>query len=107
MRFAGRNARQYYPTPALAATGNLLTVASCGLGIGEGSFKSSILSTKAASMASVKCRSCDRAADAGAYCSSCAAGIMAKAFNPVFRGRRKRGASPEPPRPSAQQRLFR
>ena len=27
-------------------------------------------------MANAKCRSCDHAADAGAYCSSCAADIM-------------------------------
>ena len=30
-------------------------------------------------MANPTCRNCDRSADAGAYCSSCAAGIMAKA----------------------------
>ena len=38
-------------------------------------------------MANAKCRSCDHAADAGAYCSSCAADIMAKALNPFFGGR--------------------
>ena len=41
-------------------------------------------------MANPTCRNCDRSADAGAYCSSCATGIMDKAFNPHFRGRRKR-----------------
>ena len=40
-------------------------------------------------MANAKCRRCRRAADAGAYCSSCAADIMAKALNPVVGGRRK------------------
>ena len=33
-------------------------------------------------MANPTCRNCDRSADAGAYCSSCAAGIMANALNP-------------------------
>ncbi len=59
-------------------------------------------------MANAKCRTCDHAAAAGAHCSSCAAGIMAKALDPFFRGRRKRLPRPEPPkasRPSAQQRL--
>ena len=51
-------------------------------------------------MANAKCRSCDHAADAGAYCSSCAAGIMANALNPFFGGRRKKLLWPEPPRPS-------
>ena len=41
-------------------------------------------------MSNATCRNCDRAADAGAYCSSCAAGIMASALNPHFRGRRKK-----------------
>ena len=61
-------------------------------------------------MANAKCRSSDHAADAGAYCSSCAAAIMAKAFNPVFGGRRKKLCRPEPPKPSdssTQYRLFR
>ncbi len=40
-------------------------------------------------MANAKCRSCDHAADAGAYCSSCAADIMAKALNPFFGGGEK------------------
>ena len=60
-------------------------------------------------MANAKCRRCRRAADAGAYCSSCAADIMAKALNPVVGGRRKKSPRPEPPRtpsPSPQQRLF-
>ena len=56
-------------------------------------------------MANAKCRSCDHAA-AGAYCSSCAADIMAKALNPFSRGRRKKLPRPEPPRPSTQHRLF-
>ena len=47
-------------------------------------------------MANPKCRSCDHAADAGAYCSSCAADIMGKAIDPFFGGRRKKHARPEP-----------
>ena len=61
-------------------------------------------------MANAKCRKCDRAADVGAYCTSCASDIMAKALNPSFCGRWKKSPRPEPPRPSAasaQQRLFR
>ena len=50
-------------------------------------------------MANAKCRTCDRAADAGAYCSSCAAAIMAKALNPFFGGRRKKLSRPEAPSP--------
>ena len=73
----------------------------------------STLPSKASAMANRTCRTCDRAADAGAYCSSCAAGIMAKALNP-FHGRRRkklpertRRLSPGPPATcSAQQRLF-
>ena len=60
-------------------------------------------------MANAKCRSCGHAADAGAYCSSCAADIMAKALNPFFGGRRKKFPRPEPirhPPPSTQHRLF-
>ena len=41
-------------------------------------------------MANPTCRNCYRAADAVTYCSSCAAGIMASALNPRFRGRRKK-----------------
>ena len=37
-------------------------------------------------MANAKCRSCDHAADADAYCGSCAAGLMAQALNPFFGG---------------------
>ena len=44
-------------------------------------------------MANAKCRKCDRAADAGAYCSSCASDIMAKALNPSFCGRWKKSSS--------------
>ena len=64
-------------------------------------------------MASAKCRTCDCMADAGTYCSSCAADIMAKALNPYFRGQRKklpdRSGKLSPPQPatySSQQRLF-
>ena len=56
------------------------------------------------------CRRCRRAADAGAYCGSCAADIMARALNPRYGGRRKKEGKPEPVRPlraSGQQRLFR
>ncbi len=52
-------------------------------------------------MANAKWRTCDRAADAGAYCNSCAADIKAKALNPFFGGRRKRSPRPEQPRASA------
>ena len=64
-------------------------------------------------MANQTCRTCDRVADAGAYCSSCAADIMAKALNPFHGSRRKKlperpgKLSPGPPAtPSAQRRLF-
>ena len=60
-------------------------------------------------MANAKCMSCDHAPDAGAYCSSCAADITAKALNPFYGGRRKKLPRPERPRPSApctQHRLF-
>ena len=40
-------------------------------------------------MANPTCRSCDRSADAGAHCSSRAAGIMATALNPFYSGRCK------------------
>ena len=50
-------------------------------------------------MANAKCRKCERAADAGAYCSSCAADIMAKALNPSFCGRWKKSPRPDPPLP--------
>ncbi len=46
-------------------------------------------------MANAKCRKCDRAADAGAYCSSCASDIMAKALNPSFCRRWKKSPRPE------------
>ena len=61
-------------------------------------------------MADGKCRRCDRAADSGGYCGSCADGILAKALNPRHGGRRRKGARPEPPAParlSGQPRLFR
>ena len=67
-------------------------------------------------MANGMCRKCDRPAEAGPYCSSCAADVMAKALNPSHGGRRKRlpgqhGKFPRrpaqtPPRPSAQPPLF-
>ena len=50
----------------------------------------STLPSRAWAMANPICRNCERSADAGAYCSSCAAGIMASALNPHFRDRRKR-----------------
>ena len=52
-------------------------------------------------MANAKCRSCDHADDAGAYCSSCAADIVAKALNPFSGGRRKKLPRRRAPRPSA------
>ena len=67
-------------------------------------------------MANSTCRTCNRSADAGAYCSSCAADIMANALNPFYAGRRKKlpqhqGKLPTRPestsaRPSSQPRLF-
>ena len=41
-------------------------------------------------MANAICRTCDHAADAGAYCGSCAADLMAKALDPYFRGLHKK-----------------
>ena len=66
-------------------------------------------------MANAKCRNCDNNADASAYCSSCAAAIMAKAPNPYFGGKWKKDARKVPPPPVKphpqqqlqQQRLFR
>ena len=68
-------------------------------------------------MANPTCRNCDRAADAGAYCSACAVGIMASALNPHFRSWREKpppgaGTLPRRPRPTVdntpcQPRLFR
>ena len=49
-------------------------------------------------MAKAKCRSCDHAANADAYYSSCAADIMAEALNPFFGVRRKKN----PPAGAAQ-----
>ena len=67
-------------------------------------------------MANPTCRNCDRSADVGAYCSSCAAGIMASALKPHFRGRSKKlpprsRTLPQRPGPTAgnssgQQRMF-
>ena len=60
-------------------------------------------------MANAKCRNCDNDADAGAYCSSCADRIMAKALNPFFGGKWKKGVKPEltkPGKPPAQQSMF-
>ena len=61
-------------------------------------------------MANAKCRIYERAAGAGAYCSTCAADIMAKALNPLFDGRRKKLPQTKMSKPSSpvpQQRLFR
>lgn len=65
-------------------------------------------------MANAKCRNCDNDADAGAYCSSCTAAIMAKALSPCFGGKWKKGVRKEFPTPGKahpqqppQQRLFR
>ena len=61
-------------------------------------------------MANAKCRNCDRSADGGAYCSSCAAAIIAKALNPFFGGKRKKTGQTEAvrtPKPAAQQRRVR
>ena len=61
-------------------------------------------------MGNVKCRNCDRSADASAYCGSCAAAIMARALSPSFCGKRKKTGQTEAvrtPRPAAQPRLFR
>ena len=61
-------------------------------------------------MANAKCRNCNRGADSGPYCSTCAADIMAKALNPFAGGRRKKlpdRQTSSPGKPSNQQRLFR
>ncbi len=66
------------------------------------------LHTKVLAMANETCRRCDR--DAGAYCSSCAVKIMARALDPFYGGRRKKSPWPEPAKPPAppkQHRLFR
>ena len=64
--------------------------------------------TRTSVMADAKCRFCDHAADAGACCSTWTAAIMAKALNPFFGGKRKKGASWSYPREaSAQRSLFR
>ena len=55
-------------------------------------------------MANGTCRRCDQPAEAGPYCSSCAADVRAKALNPFYDGRRKKlhGQHGKPPsRPSA------
>ena len=58
--------------------------------------------TRASVIANAKCRSCDHAADAGAYCSSCAADIMAGPSTPspadAERGSPGR-SGPDPPLP--------
>ena len=41
-------------------------------------------------MANPSCRTCGRSAVAGAYCNSCATGIVAKAFNPFYGSRREK-----------------
>ena len=54
-------------------------------------------------------RRCRRVTDAGVYCSSRAADIMARALNPRFGGRQWKVGRPDPVRPlgsSGQQRLF-
>ena len=61
-------------------------------------------------MTNAKCRNCDNDADAGAYCSFCAAAIMAEALKPFFGGKWKKKARPEltrPGRPPVQPSLFR
>ena len=59
-------------------------------------------------MVDAKCRSCDHAAAAGAYCSTRTADIIAKALNPFYGGKRKKGASMSCPSDvHAQPRLFR
>ena len=67
-------------------------------------------------MANGTCRRCDRPPEAGLYCNSCAADVMAKALNPFHGGRRKKlpgqhGKFPSrpaqtSPKPSAQPPLF-
>ena len=41
-------------------------------------------------MASATCRTCHRSADAGAYCNSCAADIMANSLSPYDAVRHKK-----------------
>ena len=95
----------------------LMTVAHCRKKDGNGTVDFSTLPSRAEAMANAKCRTCDEAAAAGAYCSSCAADIMANAFNPFYGGRRKKlpgqqGRLPSRPaqtfpKPSSQLHLFR
>ena len=99
-----------------AAAQQLMTVGPCDCGT-AGAIVEPSLSLEGLGMTNPTCRNCDRSADTGAYCSSCAAGIMASALNPHFRSRRKRlpikqRALPQRPGPTAgdtsgQQRLFR
>ena len=57
-------------------------------------------------MANATCKNCDRSADAGTYCRSCADRIMARALNPFFRGRQKKLPCPEQVKAPVRQRLL-
>ena len=50
------------------------------------------LPSRAVTLADQACRPCGRTAAAGAYCSSCAAAIMARALNPFYGGRLKKSS---------------
>ena len=96
-------------TQPLATAVELMTVARCAGRNREVIVKFSTLPSRAPVMANPTCRKCVCVADAGPCCSSCAADIMARARNPRFSSRYKKGAEPETPspsRPSAQQRPF-
>ena len=67
----------------------LMTSATCD-GATAGAIVELPLSTEAWAVANPIRRTCDRAADAGAYCSPCAGEIMASALNLHCRGRRKK-----------------
>ena len=67
-----------------------MTVAHCGGRDGNATVDFSTLPPRVLVMASGTCRRCDRPAEAGPYCSSYAADVIAKALNPFHGGRRRK-----------------
>ena len=53
----------------------------------EVTVKPATVHSRASVMANTECRNCDNGASTGAYCSCCAAHIMAKALNRFFGGK--------------------
>ena len=76
-----------------------MTVDHCERKSRRGTVEFSTLPLRAVAMGNPTCRKCDRAADSDAYCSSCAATIMARALIPLHGGRRKRSPRTELARP--------